>query len=359
MKSTLFQNFDERAQEVSRYFLFLKNLEQGSIQLSMGNPKNTKTKPINNDLEKTLKATGFLLLYNLVESTMTNAIQTIFDELKNKNISFDDVRDEIKKIIIDNIKDKDNKSTANLLASIQNISLDIISASFNKKRLFSGNVDAREIKDTANTYGFSYKTNAIKTQNGSDLLTVKTNRNDLAHGFKSFEEVGKNATADELLKIQKRVICYLRGILENIEIYLSNEEYLKKNPVENALIKDGWTITTDTYPVEYEDVKLYPDLAVEKLISQNQKQRKIIVEITSFISSSLIKDFQNALGQYILYRNLIQLSQNESQEIYLAVKDEIYETFFQRKSIKTVVQLNQLALVIINTEKEEIVQWIN
>ena len=131
------------------------------------------------------------------------------------------------------------------------------------------------------------------------------------------------------------------------------------NAVKNALIKDGWTITADPYPLEYEDVELYPDLAVEKLISQNQKQRKIIVEIKSFISPSLIKDFQNALGQYILYRDLIQLSQDEYQEIYLAIKDEIHETFFQRKSIKAVVKLNQLALVIINTEKEEIVQWIN
>ena len=131
------------------------------------------------------------------------------------------------------------------------------------------------------------------------------------------------------------------------------------NAVKNALIKDGWTITADPYPLEYEDVELYPDLAVEKLISENQKQRKIIVEIKSFISPSLIKDFQNALGQYILYRDLIKLAQDEYQEIYLAIKDEIHETFFQRKSIKAVVQLNKLALVIINTEKEEVVQWIN
>jgi hypothetical protein len=359
MRSTLFEDFDKRAQEVRRYFIFLKNLEQGSIQLSMGNTNNTKIKPINNDLEKTLKATGFLLLYNLVESTMRNAIETIFDELKTKNISFDDVRDEIKKIVIDNLKDKDNKSTKDILVTVQNISVDIISATFNRDRLFSGNIDGQRIKDIAEMYGFSYKTNARKTGNGKDLQRIKDHRKDLTHGFKSFEKVGRDATSDELLEIQKRVICYLRGILENIESYLSNEKYLKKNPVKNALIKDGWTITIDTCPLEYEDVELYPDLAIEKIISENQKQRKIIVEITSFISSSLIKDFQNALGQYILYRNLIQLSQNESQEIYLAVKDEIYETFFQRKSIKTVVQLNQLALVIINTEKEEIVQWIN
>ncbi|HYX16696.1 MAG TPA: MAE_28990/MAE_18760 family HEPN-like nuclease [Nostoc sp.] len=225
MKSTLFQDFDERAQEVSRYFLFLKNLEQGSIKLSMGNAKNTKTKSINNGLEKTLKATGFLLLYNLVESTMRNAITTIFDEFQNKNTSFDDATDKIKKIIINNFKD--NNSTDTLLQSINNISYDIISSSFDKEKLFSGNIDARKIRKTSEAYGFSCKTNAKKTKDGSDLLTVKTNRNDLAHGFKSFEEVGRNATADELLEIQKRVISYLKAILENIESYLSNKEYLK------------------------------------------------------------------------------------------------------------------------------------
>ncbi|BAT51825.1 hypothetical protein NOS3756_07550 [Nostoc sp. NIES-3756] len=225
MKSTLFKDFDERAQEVSRYFLFLKNLEQGSIKLSMGNAKNPKTKSINNNLEKTLKATGFLLLYNLVESTMRNAIITIFDDFQSKSVSFDDVTDKIKKIIIKNFKE--NNSTDVLLKSINNISCDIIYRTFDKEKLFSGNLDARRIRDTSEMYGFSCKTNAKKTKNGSDLLRVKTNRNDLAHGFKSFEEVGRNATADELLEIQKRVICYLKEILENIEIYLSKQDYLK------------------------------------------------------------------------------------------------------------------------------------
>ncbi|MGL6338366.1 MAG: MAE_28990/MAE_18760 family HEPN-like nuclease [Waterburya sp.] len=214
MKSTLFKDFDERSQEVSKYFLFLKNLEQGLIRLN-----------IDSDLEKTLKATGFLLLYNLIESTMRNAIETIFDDFQNKNVSFDDVRDEIRKIIIQNFKN--NKSTDNILQSIQNISLDIISVSFDKEKLFSGNLDARKIKQTAEAYGFSYKTNTRKSQDGNDLLKIKTNRNDLAHGFKSFEEVGRDATAEELLQIKKRVIYYLKAILQNIEIYILKQEYLK------------------------------------------------------------------------------------------------------------------------------------
>lgn len=226
MKSKLFEDFNERAQEVSKYFFLIKILEQGSIRLSMGNFNNQKVKNINTELDKTLKATGFLLLYNLIESTIRNAIEAIFDDLVKQNISFDDLREEVKKIIIQNFKN--NKSSENLLNAINNIALDIISASFDKGKLFSGNIDARKIKETAEDYGFSHRTNARKTQNGNDLLKIKTNRNDLAHGFKSFEEVGKNATADELLQIKKRVICYLREILENIENYILQEEYLKQ-----------------------------------------------------------------------------------------------------------------------------------
>ena len=225
MKSKLFEDFDERAQEVSKYFFLLQNLEQGSIKLSMGNPNNKKIKKIDTELEKTLKATGFLLLYNLIESTIRNSIEAIFDDLVKQGISFDKLKKDIKKIVIDNFKK--NKKTDNLVNAINDISLDIISASFDKEKLFSGNIDAKKIKETAKVYGFSYKTNARKTQNGNDLLKIKTNRNDLAHGFKSFKEVGKDATAEELLQIKKRVICYLREILQNIEDYISKQEYLK------------------------------------------------------------------------------------------------------------------------------------
>ena len=230
MRSILFEDFDNRAKEVSKYFLFLKNLEQGTIQLNMPNiknPQNSKNKRIDSELEKTLKATGFLLLYNLVESSMSNAIEAIFDELQQNETSFDDVRDELKKLIVKNFKT--NNSVEDLLPKIDTIAQDIISASFNRDKLFSGNIDARKIKETSRAYGFSVETNARKPQNGQDLLIIKRNRNDLAHGSKSFEEVGKDASADELLRIQRRVICYLREILKNIETYISNKEYLNNH----------------------------------------------------------------------------------------------------------------------------------
>jgi hypothetical protein len=69
-----------------------------------------------------------------------------------------------------------------------------------------------------------------------------------------------------------------------------------------------------------------------------------------------MRDFEVALGQYILYRNLINLTKPEYQ-IYLAIKDSVYVNFFQRDSIEDIVKINQLLLIIVDTEKEEIVQW--
>ncbi|MBW4689000.1 MAG: hypothetical protein KME40_28890 [Komarekiella atlantica HA4396-MV6] len=44
--------------------------------------------------------------------------------------------------------------------------------------------------------------------------------------FKSFEEVGQEKTVYQLLEIKGEVVEYLRQILENIQEYLNNKEYL-------------------------------------------------------------------------------------------------------------------------------------
>ena len=128
--------------------------------------------------------------------------------------------------------------------------------------------------------------------------------------------------------------------------------------VKNALIKDGWTITAAPYKIKYKDAELFADLSAEKPIAAEQNGRKIVVEIKSFLSPSPMRDFELALGQYILYRNLINLTEPE-YIIYLAIKESTYENFFTRDSIKEIVELNQILMIVVNVEKEEILQWIN
>ncbi|NJS12197.1 MAG: hypothetical protein HC789_18385 [Microcoleus sp. CSU_2_2] len=222
--NTVLLDFNTRAQEVDDYFIFLEGLIKQTTKLAIADSAGKdKIQNLNPELAKTLKANGFLLLYNLVESTMRNAIEAIFDDLKNQAISFDQLKPEIKMIVLQNLK---NRSPKKIHLQINQISIDIITATFEREELFSGNVDARLIKEIAEKYGFSYKTEAQKTMNGQNLVVIKSNRNDLAHGVKSFEEVGRNKTIAELLKIKEEVIEYLRQILENIKTYLDNQEYL-------------------------------------------------------------------------------------------------------------------------------------
>jgi hypothetical protein len=224
MTSALFQDFNERSREVSKYFIFLKSLEQGTTKLSMaGKGGSPKIREIDAELIKTLKASSFLLLYNLVEATMRNAIEAIFDELRGKGVSYDQISPKLKKIVLKNLK---KRNPDKIFSSITAISLDIITAGFDKQDLFSGNIDGRKIIDTATEYGFSHLTDYARTAHGSDLLTVKSNRNDLAHGIKSFAEVGRDKSAAELLEIKNKIVRYLKQILQNIEQYLSNKVYL-------------------------------------------------------------------------------------------------------------------------------------
>ena len=54
MTSGLIQNFNERAKEVSKYFIFLKSLEQSTTKLSMGvKVDQSRIKEIDPDLLKT------------------------------------------------------------------------------------------------------------------------------------------------------------------------------------------------------------------------------------------------------------------------------------------------------------------
>ncbi|MEC4816327.1 MAG: XisH family protein, partial [Scytonema sp. PMC 1069.18] len=133
---------------------------------------------------------------------------------------------------------------------------------------------------------------------------------------------------------------------------------LYHDAVKNALIKDKWLIIADPYIIKYEDAELYADLAAEKPIAAERQGQKIVVEIKSFVGKSQMYDFHNALGQYIVYRNLIQASKSE-YNLYLAIDDIVYLNFFQRPSIQLITHQNNLQLIIVDIPQEQIVQWIH
>ncbi|GIK56890.1 MAG: XisH protein [Chloroflexi bacterium] len=126
--------------------------------------------------------------------------------------------------------------------------------------------------------------------------------------------------------------------------------------VKNTLVKDGWTITHDPYPIRYKGLTVSADLGAERTIAAERAGEKIVVEIKSFITPSLIQDFEEALGQYNLYFALLQKTQSE-HVLYLALSEGAYRRIIKREALQAVIEMFQIKLLVVNTIEEEIVIW--
>jgi len=75
--------------------------------------------------------------------------------------------------------------------------------------------------------------------------------------------------------------------------------------VKNALIKDGWTITDDPLTIRFGRKVLYVDLAAQRLLAAERAGSRIAVEIKSFVGRSDVLDLEQALGQFVLYAEVL------------------------------------------------------
>jgi XisH protein len=125
--------------------------------------------------------------------------------------------------------------------------------------------------------------------------------------------------------------------------------------VKHALQKSGWEIVADPFRLVYAEFVLLADLAA---VARAQPERgKLIVEVKSFVGRSFVKELQQALGQYVMYRDFLELNQLD-YDLYLAVSDISYHDLFRQQAAQVIVQRHQVKLLVVNVEQEEVVQWI-
>lgn len=217
---TVLVDFEKRVSEIEEYFKMLDRIVMQNAKLYFPTKKTHRIKEIDEELIKVLKANTFLLLYNLMESSIKLSLTEVYDTITQNNMKYDDAIDKIRKIwLSENYKNFKGKATDFIFEAISNISNDVISIRFNSEKTISGNIDGRKIRGFGDMIGFS-TTAHRNANNGEKLHQVKTQRNLLAHGTLSFTECGRQYTFDDLSAIKRQVIIYLRGILKNIEKYL-------------------------------------------------------------------------------------------------------------------------------------------
>jgi hypothetical protein len=127
--------------------------------------------------------------------------------------------------------------------------------------------------------------------------------------------------------------------------------------VKEAVIKDGWEITDDPYVISYGDRFLFVDLGASGFIGLQQGNKQIAIEIKQFRGQSQVNDLEQAIGQYSLYRILLNQIDPE-RDLYLAISEATYNDIFDEPIGKLAIAEIPLKLVIVNLSTKEITQWI-
>ncbi len=218
MTYTFLQDFEDRKRQVRHYLAVVSKAER---ETDLGASRVQEGRLL------TLRAGTFLILYNLVEASTRGAMEAIHDKITASEAPFTLLTASLRSEVIRLFKKEADPATNHTLDDFPSAFVAIALAQSTK---LSGNVDAKAIREMGKCYGFSHQTKNEITRDGSDLVIIKRNRNDLAHGNKTFEEIGRDHAASELLLLARRSMRYMDGILNNVASYLDDELYLENPP---------------------------------------------------------------------------------------------------------------------------------
>jgi hypothetical protein len=129
------------------------------------------------------------------------------------------------------------------------------------------------------------------------------------------------------------------------------------NHVRNALIRDGWTITHDPLRLRWGAKDMFVDLGAERLLAAEKGQRKIAVEIKSFVGLSEMADLEQAVGQYMVYHDVLSRVEPD-RELFLAVTGAVFADLFEEPIGRILLENRRLRLIVFDPQTEVIQQWI-
>ena len=128
--------------------------------------------------------------------------------------------------------------------------------------------------------------------------------------------------------------------------------------VRKALEADGWTITHDPFRVEFEGDEYEMDLGAERLIAAEKGKEKIVVEVKSFLQTSIVYQFHDALGKYMNYLVGLQLTGETERKLFMALPNQAWLRISEMPLLMASLETYQVKLIVFDAYKSEILSWI-
>ncbi|MBN1987944.1 MAG: hypothetical protein JW783_00920 [Bacteroidales bacterium] len=219
-------NFEKRKVEINIYLDYLVLLDKDGVELKYKEFQETKYTPVSSEFLTTLTANSFLLLYNVIESTIRNSIIAIYYNIKEEGVTFTELSDNLKKLWTKFETDRFKEGNFRI-ETIREFVLEFANkiakeevVMFSEEWMdFSGNLDANEIRGLAEKIGF------LKSPDGRNLVKIKDKRNRLAHGEHTFYDVGKDFSVRDIVDLKNEVFDYLDDVVRNVGQYIQNKSF--------------------------------------------------------------------------------------------------------------------------------------
>ena len=227
---TVIDEFDERVAEVEEFLKVLERLENPAVVLYHKTTRR-QIRVFEEGSLKVMKATVFLLVYNVVESSIRSAFTFMYDRIKSEGMACSDLSMEMRSIWIRqqfDQMDDDSAAPRNYRQLAETLANDIMQKSavgLSASALpVSGNLDSSAIRRVCRSHGVGVKVH-YRASGGVELETVKNQRNGLAHGSTSFSDCGQQYTVSDLKRIKQQAFIFVKGILRNLRRFIDDKRY--------------------------------------------------------------------------------------------------------------------------------------
>ncbi len=229
----------DRSGEIAAYLTFLKVAVERRATISAKNGELVLE--LSQELTHTLKANLVLLLYSAMEATLIQLLDEMHDAIKANCTSADALNAQLLRLVLRTVKRDSSEKVLLSGAPLHNTLFDFWikdwkdRTSGKDKRVdgISGSVDSMVFFEQLVKFGV-----VPPTENGRApadlrdyaLQKVKDKRNELAHGEKSFTDLGRDLAVEDLESDSTKVLENLRKIADAVNMYLLNQRYLASLP---------------------------------------------------------------------------------------------------------------------------------
>lgn len=219
---TIIAHYKRRKEDVEEYFrllCFLLSFETHR-NISIQNIDTGKSLVITQEMQCVAKAQSLILLYNLVESTVCDCLNAIYDAIQDESLIFGNVSDDIKNMWRNYLKRKNLSEKTKNDNDIINMAIRFDSLAIN----ISGSLDFRKIQEVFSKHGCLLD-NSSRDTIAQSFLVVKNKRNLLAHGNISFSECGAHYLLSDLQKYKEHIVDYMQDVVNKTCDYIANKAY--------------------------------------------------------------------------------------------------------------------------------------